>query len=295
LVRDLTERHAQAVEALQKQAGHRADLIGFHGHTILHRPQDRQTLQIGDGARLAQMTGIDVVGDFRSNDVGAGGQGAPLVPIFHAALAEGMDKPLAVLNIGGVANVTYIGPHGGLLAFDTGPGNALLDDWMLAMTGYPIDLDGQMAADGQIDEGAVQEFLDHSWFAAKPPKSLDRDEFAMLAKGLMGGLSAPDGAATLCAFTVGAVVRAVDFLPRIPKRWLVSGGGRKNKTMMAELARHLGVPVDPVEAVGWKGDALEAQAFAYLAARSVSGLPLSFPSTTGVPEPTPGGRLFKAG
>jgi anhydro-N-acetylmuramic acid kinase len=205
-----------------------------------------------------------------------------------------MDKPLAVLNIGGVANVTYIGPNGGLLAFDTGPGNALIDDWMLAMTGYPIDADGQMAAEGQADEGILQEFLEHSWFYAEPPKSLDRDEFALLAKSLAGGLAVQDGAATLTAFTVRAVAKAADFLPRLPKRWLVAGGGRKNKTMMTWLAHHLGVPVDPVEAVGWQGDALEAQAFAYLAARHLKGLPISFPSTTGAPDPMTGGRLFRA-
>jgi len=295
LTRDLTLLHAQAVKILLDEAGIRPGLIGFHGHTVLHRPEERKTLQIGDGQLLADLTGIDVVADFRSRDVAAGGQGAPLVPIFHAALAQGHEKPLAVLNIGGVANVTYIGPHDGLLAFDTGPGNALLDDWMLAMTGYPIDLDGKLALEGQVDEDAVSSFLNHSWFSARPPKSLDRDEFAMLAKGLMGGLGPADGAATLCAFTTGAVLRAVEFLPRQPKRWLVAGGGRKNPVMMEGLRRGLGVPVDAVEAESWKGDALEAQAFAYLAARHLAGLPISFPSTTGVPEPMTGGRLFKAG
>ncbi len=294
LVLDLTMRHVQAVRQLLAMPDAQADLIGFHGHTVLHRPQQRQTLQIGDGQLLAGETGIDVVADFRSNDVAQGGQGAPLVPVFHAALADNLEKPLALLNIGGVANVTYIGPNGGVLAFDTGPGNALIDDWMLAMTGYPIDLDGRLAQDGVVDKDAVEEFLGHSWFSAPPPKSLDRDEFSLLAKGLMGGLAPADGAATLCAFTARSVVRAVDFLPRIPKRWLVAGGGRKNPVMMAALRRGLNVPVDAVEAVGWQGDALEAQAFAYLAARSVAGLPISFPSTTGVPEPMTGGRLFKA-
>lgn len=295
LIQELTKRHAQAVKALLEMAGQGAGLIGFHGHTILHRPEEGRTLQIGDGAMLAQLTGIDVVGDFRSNDVAAGGQGAPLVPVYHLALAAELDKPLAVLNIGGVANVTYIGPHGGVLAFDTGPGNALIDDWMLAMTGYPIDEDGRLAAEGQVDEAAVQEFLDHSWFSEPPPKSLDRDEFALFAKGLMSGLPPADGAATLCAFTTAAVARAESHLPRTPRRWLVSGGGRKNPVLMEGLGTRLGVPVDPVEAVGWNGDALEAQAFAYLAARSVKGLPLSFPGTTGVKEPTTGGRLFRAG
>lgn len=292
LVEELTLRHCQAVEALQGEAGVKAELIGFHGQTILHRPEIGQTVQIGDGKLLAQKTGIPVVGDFRSNDVALGGQGAPLVPIYHAALAEDLDKPLAVLNIGGVANVTYIGPNHGLMAFDTGPGNALIDDWMLAMTGYPIDLDGALAAQGLVEAELVEEFLRHSWFLADPPKSLDRDEFALLAKGLVGGLSAADGAATLAAFTIGAVVKSVDFLPRLPRRWLVTGGGRKNPVLMDGLRRALNVAVDAVEAVGWQGDAVEAQAFAYLAARHLKGLPLSFPQTTGVREPATGGRLF---
>jgi anhydro-N-acetylmuramic acid kinase len=295
LVRDLTLHHAEAVKALLGQAGQGADLIGFHGHTVLHRPEEGKTLQIGDGALLAEMTGIDVVGDFRSADVAAGGQGAPLVPVYHAALAASLEKPLAVLNIGGVANVTYIGPHGSVLAFDTGPGNALIDDWMLAMTGYPIDEGGALAQEGRVDEAAVSEFIDHSWFAEPPPKSLDRDEFALFAKRLVGGMSPADGAATLCALTVAAVARAEKHLPRVPRRWLVSGGGRKNPVLMSGLRVGLGVSVEPVEEVGWNGDALEAQAFAYLAARSLSGLPISYPSTTGVKEPMTGGRLFKAG
>ncbi|MBF0166869.1 MAG: anhydro-N-acetylmuramic acid kinase [Alphaproteobacteria bacterium] len=295
LVRDLTLRHAEAVKALLAGAGQGADLIGFHGHTVLHRPEEGKTLQIGDGALLAEMTGIDVVGDFRSADVAAGGQGAPLVPVYHAALAASLEKPLAVLNIGGVANVTYIGPHGGVLAFDTGPGNALIDDWMLAMTGYPIDENGALAQEGHVDEAAVSEFIEHSWFAEPPPKSLDRDEFALFAKRLVGGMSPADGAATLCALTVAAVARAERHLPRVPRRWLVSGGGRKNPVLMSGLRFGLGVSVEPVEEVGWNGDALEAQAFAYLAARSLAGLPISYPSTTGVKEPMTGGRLFKTG
>lgn len=293
LVRDLTLRHAEAVEKLQEQAGIKADLVGFHGQTILHRPEAGQTVQIGDAQLLADKTGLPVVADFRQADVAAGGQGAPLVPVFHAAMAQGLEKPLAILNIGGVANVTYLGPSGGVLAFDTGPGNALLDDWMLAMTGYPIDADGALAAEGRVVEELVSEFLSHSWFSADPPKSLDRDDFALFAKGLVGGLGPADGAATLCAFTTYAVKRASDFLPRLPRRWLVTGGGRKNPVMMAMMRNLLGVPVDAVEAEGWQGDAIEAQAFAYLAARHLKGLPLSYPQTTGVKQPTTGGRMFQ--
>jgi anhydro-N-acetylmuramic acid kinase len=291
--RELTLAHADAVRALRQRDGIDAvDLIGFHGHTVLHRPEQRQTWQIGDGALLAERTGADVVCDFRTADVAAGGQGAPFVPVYHAALAAGLERPLAVLNIGGVANVTWIGPgEDELLAFDTGPGNALIDDWVLAHTGQPIDRDGALAAQGSVDQGFVARFCAHPFFARRPPKSLDRDDFAALRPD---GLSAADGAATLAAVTAATVALALTHFPAPPKRWLVTGGGRHNPVLMAELRRRLGSPVDPVEAEGWDGDALEAQAFAYLAVRSAEGLPLSFPGTTGAPQPIVGGRLFRA-
>ena len=288
----LTEAHAAAVAALV--ARHRLadlDLIGFHGHTILHRPEQGRTWQIGDGARLAALAGCDVVADFRSADVAAGGEGAPFVPLYHRALSGALERPLAVLNIGGVANVTWIGAgEDEILAFDTGPGNALIDDWMLRHTGRALDQDGAAAARGQVRDAAVQRFLADKYFARRPPKSLDRDDFAPL----VSALSLEDGAATLTAMTAAAVAVATRHFPAPARRWVVTGGGRRNPTLMAMLAARLGVPVAPVEDVGWDGDALEAQAFAYLAVRSVEGLPLSLPSTTGAKAPTQGGRLYRA-
>ncbi len=275
----VTIAHAHAVAAL----GEPAALIGFHGQTILHAPARRRTWQIGDPALLARLTGTPVACDFRLADVAAGGQGAPLVPVFHAALAQALPRPLLVVNIGGVANVTWIGPGGTLLACDAGPGNALLDDWMMARTGTPMDTDGRTAAAGTPDEAVLARLLANPFFAAPPPKSLDRQHFAR-ALDAMEGLSTADGAATLAAFTARAIVALR--LPDPPARVLVTGGGRHNLAIMAALPG-----AEPVEAVGWDGDALEAQCFGFLAVRVLRGLPLSFPGTTGVAKATPGGRV----
>jgi anhydro-N-acetylmuramic acid kinase len=289
--RRLTEAHAAAAKMLIARHGlGDVALIGFHGHTILHAPKERRTWQLGDAALLAELTGIDVVGDFRSADVAAGGEGAPFVPLYHAALAGALERPLAVLNIGGVANVTWIGAGADeILAFDTGPGNALIDDWMIEATGETFDMGGALAATGRIDEVLLARFLAHPYFARKPPKSLDRDEFAAFRPR---GLAAADGAATLTAMTAASVALAAGHFPAPARRWLVTGGGRHNPTLMAMLAKRLGAVLAPVEAVGWEGDALEAQAFAYLALRSRLGLPLSLPGTTGVPSAVTGGRFF---
>jgi anhydro-N-acetylmuramic acid kinase len=290
--RELTLAHAAAVRKLvERHELGEIDLIGFHGHTILHRPEQRRTWQIGDGALLAALTGIDVVADFRSADVAAGGQGAPLVPLYHAALASELETPLAVLNLGGVGNVTWIGGGDAILAFDTGPGNALIDDWALRHTGEPVDRNGALARAGRVAEDHLATFLRHPFFDRTPPKSLDRDDFAGFEPA---GLSPADGAATLTAMTAAAVARAAEHFPAAARRWLVTGGGRHNPTLMEELGRRLKAPVAAVEAVGWDGDALEAQAFAYLAVRSLAGLALSLPGTTGVAAPTTGGRLFRA-
>jgi anhydro-N-acetylmuramic acid kinase len=287
---ELTRLHAAAVGQFRERhprAGF--DLVGFHGHTVLHRPVERRTWQIGDGALLARLLGVDVVADFRSADVAAGGEGAPLAPLYHAALAAPLEKPLAVLNLGGVANVTWIGDGDAILAFDTGPGNALIDDWAELHTGRAADIDGALARTGQADAAHVEHFLEHPFFSRAAPKSLDRDDFR---QSLPSEVSAADGAATLTEITAAAVAAARRHFPAPAREWLVCGGGRRNPALMAALARRLGAPVRPVEAVGWDGDALEAQAFAWLAVRSVKGLPLSLPTTTGVPHPISGGRLF---
>ena len=283
----LTEYHVRAVAGL----GRAADLIGFHGQTILHQPDRGRTWQIGDAAALARRTGITVAFDFRSADVAAGGQGAPLAPVYHAALARTEAKPLAVLNIGGVANVTWIGPDGSLVAFDTGPGNGPLDDWIVRHTGAAFDRDGALARSGRVDDAVLHRLLADPYFSRPSPKSLDRLDFAAsLAACGLEHLSPADGAATLVAFTAGAVAAAV--LPAPPLRWLVTGGGRHNPAIMDALRARLGVSVEPVEALGWNGDALEAQCFGFLAARAASGLPISFPGTTGVARALPGGRLI---
>lgn len=287
---ELTQLHADAVALLLKRlrdAPSSIDFIGFHGQTIWHRPHERRTCQIGDGALLAKLAHIPVVNDFRSADVIAGGQGAPLVPLYHAARAGTMPRPVAVLNIGGVANVTWMEAGGDIIAFDTGPGNALLDDWMLRHTGTAYDADGAMAAQGTVDWAVVNHILAREYFAQPAPKSLDRNAFDNLK---LDHLSVADGAATLAMVTVATVARGFQLLEQKPRLLLVTGGGRHHPMMMKWMAQMIGCPVEPVEAVGWNGDALEAEAFAYLATRHVLALPLSLPSTTGVPEPMLGGR-----
>jgi len=297
LSRELAVVHAEAVRALLDKAGLTAKdvaWLGFHGHTLLHRPREGRTWQAGDGALLAKLTGISTVSDFRSQDVAMGGQGAPLVPLYHLALAKhaGLAPPLLVLNLGGVGNVTYIGSENetDLIAFDTGPGNALIDDWMLRHANIAHDENGKMAAAGAVNADRLARLLDHPYFQARPPKSLDRNDFTSAA---VEGLSVEDGAATLTAFTAASVARGLSHLPQRPLRCLVCGGGRHNATLMRLLTQHLNMPVESVEAVGWNGDHLEAEAFAFLAARAVRRLPLSLPGTTGVRAPVSGGRQYQ--
>lgn len=289
----LTQAHSRAVQSLLAERGlapKDIDFIGFHGQTLSHDPAAGYTCQIGDAQALAKETGISVVNDFRTADVKAGGQGAPLVPVYHQALATVSGKPVAFLNIGGVANVSYVGAKGELIAFDTGPGNALIDDWMLQKTGKALDKGGALAKTGKIDENLLQQLLAHPFFAAKPPKSLDRNAF--VSDGWKN-LSPADGAATLAAFTVQSIARAAQFFPEKPKQWIVAGGGRHNAFIMQKLEAALGAPVASIDDLGFNGDATEAEAFGYLAVRSVQGLPLSFPLTTGVPQPQTGGTLHK--
>ena len=294
--RELTERHADAAlrfmgdRMLQPAA---IDVIGFHGQTVLHRPAAGLTVQLGDGTLLAQRTGVDVVYDLRAADVAAGGEGAPLAPAYHRALAAKLPQtPCAFLNVGGVANVTWIGADGALLAFDTGPGNAMIDDLVRHTTGAARDEDGALAASGKADARVVHAFLMHPYFAKPVPKSLDRNTFA---PELVEGLSLADAAATLTAFTVEAVVKAREHMPEEPALWVVCGGGRRNRTLMRMLAARVENAVVPAEAIGLDGDTLEAEAWAYLAVRSLDGLPISWPTTTGVARPMTGGVLARAG
>lgn len=290
----ITRTHALAVHKLLREAGVAAEevgVIGFHGQTVAHRPDRGWTWQIGDGAALAAATGIDTVADFRSADVAAGGQGAPLLPVYHAALVAGLDKPVAVLNLGGVANVTFVGADGELLAFDTGPANGLVDTWVEETQGRRFDEGGALAAGGRVDEAVLAAMLDHPFFDLPAPKSLDRSDFTVQPAR---GLSAADGAATLTAFTAETVALALSQLPRRPSRLLVVGGGRHNPTMLRMIAERCGMTPEPGDALGWNGDGVEAEGFAYMAVRTLEGLPISFPGTTGVPRPMVGGIIHRA-
>ncbi len=318
---ELTRLHAEAVlrfigdRMLQPSA---IDVIGFHGQTVLHRwdsnppppapgtrppplpgakpvvePIGRMlTVQIGDGPALAAATGIDVVHDMRAADCAAGGQGAPLAPAYHRAMAaKAPGRPVAFVNIGGVANITWIGADGRLIAFDTGPGNAMIDDWVMKRTGARRDEDGALAGRGKVHEDYVSAYLRHDHFAARVPKSLDRNAFDV---SLVDPLSLEDGAATLTAFTVASIARAREHVPEEPQMWVIAGGGRRNRTLMSMLAGYVQSAVVPVEALGFDGDAVEAEAWAYLAVRSLDKRPITFPGTTGVRVPLTGGVLNRA-
>jgi anhydro-N-acetylmuramic acid kinase len=287
----VTRMHVDAVRAWAAKSGIAADsldLVGFHGQTITHQPDRRFTWQIGDGAALAHALGVRVVSDLRSDDVAAGGQGAPLVPVYHAALAADLARPLAVVNIGGVGNVTWIGPDGALLAFDTGPGNGPIDDWCARRAGQRCDMDGELAAAGKVDRARVERFAKHRFFAKAPPKSLDRGDFN---DGWAEGLSVVDGAATLTRGTARAVALAARHFPAPVSQWVICGGGARNPTLLRAIAEETAARVVTAEDLGWDGDALEAQAFAFLAVRSLRRLPLTFPGTTGVPRAMAGGRI----
>jgi len=290
---------AAHAELLSRFSG--AEVVGFHGQTLAHHPAGRGTHQAGNGALLAEVLGLPVVWDFRSADVRLGGQGAPLAPFFHHACARWMaaTEPLAILNLGGVGNVTWIDPTlpepetpGALLAFDTGPANAPINDLMLARRGMPCDEGGQIAASGHVQSVLVAAFLCLPYFFKIPPKSLDRNDFHDFLK-VMDELADADAAATLTALAAAAVARGAEHYPRPVSRLLVTGGGRHNVAMMAALREATGFAVDPVEAVGLNGDMLEAQAFAHLALRVVRGLPTSAPGTTGVPAAVGGGTISR--
>ena len=297
--RALTLVHIEAVKKLlidTKRDFSEIDVIGFHGQTLFHDLVNGVTVQIGDGGLLARETGIDVVNKMRNEDVAAGGQGAPLLPLYHRAkiLADNIMLPVAVLNIGGVSNVTWIGEgEDNILAFDTGSGNALLDDFIKKRTGMNFDKDGQIARNGISNKRILHSALSLEYFNRQAPKSLDRDEWKSVVMAVQG-LSIEDGAATLADFTINSIKLAEDLFFEPSKQWVVTGGGRHNHYIMDVLSSVLASPVIFVEDIGWNGDALEAEGFAYLAVRSLLGEPLSLPTTTGVPIPQTGGTFYKA-
>jgi anhydro-N-acetylmuramic acid kinase len=284
----VTDMHIEAVKA----ARFTADIIGFHGQTITHDPANGFTWQLGDGSAMANALGITVVSDFRSADMVAGGQGAPLAPLYHKAIMVKQDHPLCVLNLGGVANVTYVGEK--LLAFDCGPANALMDDYMNSHLSIAYDAGGMFASAGEVDMDVVAGFLARDYFLKAPPKSLDRNDFASVMDMLPA--DPQDAMATLAELTIQSVMKARAHFPVVssgtPKTWYVCGGGRHNGFIMQRLEKALG-NVHPIEAAGFNGDAIEAECFAYLAVRSLLGLPISLPETTAVPEPKTGGRVDK--
>ncbi len=291
---DLTIAHVDAVKEFLLREGldkTDIDVIGFHGQTITHDPAHKFTWQIGDGALLSEITGCHVVYDFRSADVAAGGQGAPLIPVYHAARARASNLalPVAIVNIGGVSNITWIGAgENNILAFDCGPGNAPIDDVVLRVTGEKCDWDGVLAKSGQVQTDMVARWMANAYFATRPPKSLDRDAWDLRS---VSNYPLADAVATLTAFTVAAIGAARDHCPQTPRAWYVTGGGRLNPAIMNGLRTLFGCKVEAVDTLGWNGDALEAEGFAYMAVRSMLGLPISFPKTTGVPVPMTGGHL----
>jgi anhydro-N-acetylmuramic acid kinase len=293
----VAEEHLAAGESFLAEHGLRwpdLDLIGMHGQTVLHeRPQPGRlgrSVQLGDAGWLARRTGRPVAFDFRAADIAAGGEGAPLAAVYHAARARAsaLEAPAAVLNIGGLANITLIAKTAGLIAFDTGPGNGMIDLLVQARGAGRFDQDGRLAASGRADDAVLAGLLGHPYFSSPPPKSLDRYDFPL---GVLDGLSIEDAAATLVAFTAAAVARAFEHAPEPPSRLIVTGGGRRNPQLMAALGARVPVPVTTAEAMGWRGDSIEAEAFAFLAARTARGMPISFPGTTGVAASLPGGRI----
>lgn len=290
--RELTELHASVVSAFLRKQGlvrEDIDVIGFHGQTVLHRPESYLTVQLGDGALLAELTCRPVVYDLRARDMELGGQGAPLAPVYHRAMvADLAARPAVVVNIGGVGNVTWIGPRGDLIAFDTGPGNALIDDWVLAKAGLACDKGGALAAQGRVDEAAVAQFCTNPYLALPAPKSLDRNAFSL---DVVAEMSTEDGAATLTAITAETIARSQTLMPEVPQVWIISGGGRKNPSLMGMLRERLPGEVLTAELAGLDGDGVEAEAWAFMAVRSLKGLPITFPGTTGVSSPASGGVL----
>ena len=293
----LTRAQSAAVKQLVEASGMRLGdigVVGFHGQSVLHRaPQPGRlgaTRQLGDGDLMHRLLGVKVAYDFRSADVRAGGQGAPLAAIYHQALLRGLGAhgDVAVLNLGGVANVTWWDGADRLIAFDAGPANAPINDFIKGLGLGDMDRNGAYALAGTVDEARLARLLQHPYLTAPYPNPHVRFDFPA---SMADGLNAEDGAATLTAFTTSAVGKALDLLPQRPAKLVVCGGGRHNPAIMQMLASRAHVEAVPAEAVGWRGDAIEAECFAFLAVRVLRGLPISFPTTTGAPQPMTGGRV----
>ncbi|MEL7273102.1 MAG: anhydro-N-acetylmuramic acid kinase [Pseudomonadota bacterium] len=295
LERSITDFHAQAVDQFLTENDlptHSIDLLGFHGQTVLHRPHEGVTVQLGEGQTLADATGVTTVYDMRAADMVAGGQGAPLIPVFHRALASGLKDggPVCFVNIGGISNITYVDGET-LIAFDTGPGNALIDQWVAQEAGIPFDAGGTIASEGRVVASIVERYMAAPFFQTTGPKSLDRNDFPPLQSG---AAELADGARSLARLTAEAIAGSIEYLPKPPKRWIVSGGGRLNASIMGDLTETLAdAVVETAEAAGFDGDMMEAQAFAYLAVRAKKGLPLTLPTTTGCREAVTGGVIAR--
>jgi anhydro-N-acetylmuramic acid kinase len=303
LERELTLRNASAVRdflASDGSAWRDADIVGYHGQTVLHRPQAGITVQLGDGALLAEGIGLPVMYDMRANDMKNGGQGAPLVPAYHAARARSLasefakEFPVVFVNIGGISNITYVPRNGDPIAFDTGPGNMLIDIWVAHEAGVSFDEGGAIASSGAIVRTVADAYLKKPFFDAPGPKSLDRKDFSI---HLMQGQKLADGARTFATIAAEAILRGAEHLPKQPKLWVICGGGRKNPHIVGDLtllAAKGGARVVVAEEAGLDGDATEAEAWAFLAVRAMRGLPLTFPTTTGCARPVTGGVFTKA-
>ena len=298
--RNLTLRHAVALSDFlyrHEMSPGKIDVIGFHGQTVLHRPDEALTVQLGDGALLAQMTGIPVVYDMRANDMVHGGQGAPLIPVYHAALSAsaGQALPTVFVNIGGISNLTFVGRNGEVVAYDSGPGNTLIDQWVEMHTGAAFDQDGEIASTGEVLPSLADRYLGNPFFSSNQRRSLDRNDFLPPE---IGEADLADGARTLAHVTAAAILKSAKHLPEPPALYIVCGGGRLNRVIMQDLldlARGQNATVIAAEEAGFDGDAMEAEAWAYLAVRSLLNLPLSFPGTTGVAAPVSGGILSMPG
>lgn len=293
--RELTEFHAEVVRDIVDSYDEKIDVIGFHGHTVFYDPPTHRILQIGDGPLLSELTGIKVVNRFRVADVAAGGQGAPLSPLYHQALSVEQPKPLAILNIGGISSVTWLGINGEIMAFDTGPGNVPINDWVLKHGGQHMDYNGKLAITGTIDGHVLASLMRHKYLGLYPPKAVDRNAFNDKLEHLEG-LSLADGAATVTAFIAETIAYSLAlYLPEMPPVIIVCGGGAKNPTLLRFLRQRLeNVELKSASELGWNPEAVEAQAFAYLAVRRCSLMPGSFPATTGAAEPVVLGEICEA-